>query len=533
MSSLHAWAESQPDRLAYYFPQTGDGLSYAELDARSEAIACWMAASGLLPGDGVVLLMDNCPRLFEITWAAKRAGVYFTPISRHLKVGEIAYILDNSGARYLISSPAYTALAATALDSLDGATLTHFGIDSNGIDGVIDFDTAVTTCDARPDLSARPIGRELLYSSGTTGVPKGVCKPMWPAHYRDEVEPDVAAWQRLFDVDDNTVYLSTGPLYHAAPLAYSMRTVSCGGRCIVLGRFAAEDALAAIEAHRVTHSQWVPTMFVRLLDLPEAMRARYDLSSQQRAIHAAAPCPIHIKTQMIDWWGPIVWEYYAGSEGIGQTLIGPEQWQDRKGSVGPAVIGELHILDDDGNALPAGEVGTIYFANGPRFEYRNDPEKTASVYRADGMATLGDLGYIDAEGFLFLSDRRADLIISGGVNIYPKEIEDVLQRHPAVADCAVIGVADPEYGESVMACVLPAADAEASDAMAARLIDFCREHLSHIKCPKRVVFLAESPRTETGKIPRRLLKARYRDTGESDEPGSAQLGLSARSTRNL
>ena len=217
----------------------------------------------------------------------------------------------------------------------------------------------------------------------------------------------------------------------------------------------------------------------------------------------------------MDWWGLIVWEYYAGSEGIGQTLISPEQWLEKKGSVGSAVVGDLHIIDDDGNALPAGEVGTIYFANGPRFEYRNDPEKTASVYRDDGMATLGDLGYVDDEGFLYLSDRRADLIISGGVNIYPKEIEDVLQRHPTVPDCAVIGVADPEYGESVMACVVPAVQSDASDTSAARLIAFCREHLSHIKCPKRVVFLDESPRTETGKIPRRLLKDRYRTSAET------------------
>lgn len=518
MSSLHAWAESQPDRLAYYFPQTGDGLTYAELDAAADAIASWMVASGLAPGDGVVLLMENCSKLFEITWAAKRAGVYFTPISRHLKTSEIAYVLDNSEARYLISSPAFTALAAAAVCRLGGQGISHFGIDSNGVDGVTDFDAAVAACDARPELCERPIGRELLYSSGTTGLPKGVCKPMWPARYRNEVEPDVAAWRRLFDVDDTTIYLSTGPLYHAAPLAYAMRTISCGGRCIVLNRFAAEDALAAIEAHGVTHSQWVPTMFVRLLDLPQATRSRYDLSSQRRAIHAAAPCPIHIKTQMIDWWGPIVWEYYAGSEGIGQTLISPEQWLDKKGSVGPAVIGELHIIDDEGNPLPAGEVGTIYFANGPRFEYRNDPDKTASVYRADGMATLGDLGHVDDEGFLFLSDRRADLIISGGVNIYPKEIEDVLQRHPAVADCAVIGVADAEYGESVMACVLPATRGQSSDAVASELIVFCREHLSHIKCPKRVVFLAESPRTETGKIPRRLLKDRYRESHESSAP---------------
>ncbi|ROO24526.1 acyl-CoA synthetase [Salinisphaera orenii MK-B5] len=515
MTTLREWAQRQPGKPAYTIADTGEHLTYAELDRRADAGARWMASAGLAAGDVIAVLMENGLRLLEIAWAAKRAGVYYTLISRHLQADEIAYILDNSEARWLLSSAALTPVAGEARHRATARDIVHYGVGVGASDAVCDYDQAISACTHTPDLSSRPVGREMLYSSGTTGRPKGVCKPMLSSEYRGHLEPDIALWQRIFDVGADSVYLSTGPLYHAAPHAYCMRTVACGGHCVVMKRFDAEAALAAIETYRVTHSQWVPTMFVRLLDLPAATRRRYDLSSLRYAIHAAAPCPIHVKEQMLAWWGAVVWEYYAGSEGIGQTVIGPAEWRQRKGSVGRPTVGELHILDDDGRELPPGEIGTIYFANGPRFEYRNDPEKTASVYRDDGMATLGDLGHVDEAGYLYISDRRADLIISGGVNIYPKEIEEVLHRHAQVGDCAVVGVPDPEYGEAVLACVLPCPGVAASEALASDLVAHCREALSHVKVPRRIEFLDASPRQENGKIPRRLLKARYRSAGNA------------------
>jgi acyl-CoA synthetase (AMP-forming)/AMP-acid ligase II len=353
----------------------------------------------------------------------------------------------------------------------------------------------------------RAIGREFLYSSGTTGLPKGIRRPA--IAWADRLKPEFdMTWKRIYGFGEDTVYLSPAPLYHAAPNRYVQRTIDHGGTAVVLRKFDAEACLRLIEAHRVTHSQWVPTMFVRLLALPDAVRGRYDLSSHRCAIHAAAPCPVAVKRAMIAWWGPILREYYAGSEGVGTCVISSEEWLERPGSVGRPAYGAVHITDEAGVELPAGEVGRVWFEGGARFAYHNDPEKTAAAYDARGWATLGDLGRVDAEGYLYLSDRRADLILSGGVNVYPAEIEAVLLAHPRVVEAAVVGVPDAEFGERPRALVV-ARDGLGDDGLAEELLALCRTELAGPKRPVAVEFLDELPRSEAGKLLRRVLKERY------------------------
>ncbi|MCC5857193.1 MAG: acyl-CoA synthetase [Ectothiorhodospiraceae bacterium] len=517
MPQIQAWAGRFPRKTAYEFPQTGETVTFGELHQRSLQAAWWLIDQGLQPGDHIALLMENHPTLFEIAWGAVRAGVYFTVISTHLKPREVAYILENSECRLFIVSGQYAETAQAALALTGQQAIACYSLNGAGRLPYPDYRQAVDAAPHRQDLPERPAGRDLLYSSGTTGLPKGVSKPLIPIEERDKPDAEVANWRSGFGFDENAVYLSPAPLYHAAPLRYSMRVVEAGGTVIVLGRFDPHDALNAIQQYRVTHSQWVPTMFIRMLDLPEDERKRYDTSSLKVAIHAAAPCPVHVKQRMIDWWGPIIWEYYAGSEGVGITIINSEDWLRKPGSVGRATLGKLHILDEDGRELPPGEVGLIYFSGGPRFEYYNEPEKTRSVYLTEDMATYGDLGYVDEDGFLFLSDRRTDLIISGGVNIYPQEIEDALLRHDAVADCAVIGVPNAEFGEEVKACVRLHPGHAPDAALEQALIAFCREHLSNVKCPRTVDFLEDLPRLDNGKLPRRLLKDRYREQAQQRE----------------
>ena len=348
----------------------------------------------------------------------------------------------------------------------------------------------------------------MLYSSGTTGRPKGIKIPL-SGEPIDTTNALIGLTQFLYDFNENMVYLSPAPLYHAAPLRYCMTVQKFGGTVVVMEKFEPEDALELIERHKITHSQWVPTMFVRMLKLPPETRAQHDVSSLKVAIHAAAPCPIPIKQEMMDWWGPVIYEYYAGTEGNGFCAISPEEWLARPGSVGKALLGEIHILDEDGTEQPPGEPGTIYFANGPVFEYHNAPDKTAESRNASGWSTLGDIGYVDEEGYLFLTDRKAHMIISGGVNIYPQEIENLLITHPKVADVAVFGVPNEDFGEEVKAVVQPIDMADAGSDLEAELIAFCRAELSSVKCPRSVDFMAELPRHPTGKLYKRLLRDQY------------------------
>ncbi len=510
MVQLAHWAARQPEKIAAVFPDLGASRSFAELDARANRAAQWLIALGLAPGDGIALLMDNRPEFLELAFACRRAGLYYTPLSIHLRPHEVAYMLADTGAKLLVVSPALAELAATILREGVGAGALRVAT-GEGLAGFESYEAALARFPAHAALPERPIGREFLYSSGTTGLPKGIRRPLTPWEDRDKPEWDMS-WKRLYGFGPDMVYLSPAPLYHAAPHTYVRRTITEGGTAVIMGKFDAERALALIAQHRVTHSQWVPTMFVRMLALPEDVRARHDLTSHRCAIHAAAPCPVPVKERMIAWWGPILWEYYAGSEGIGTCVINSTEWLARKGSVGRPVNGvKLHILDEEGRELPPGETGRIWFEGGPRFAYHNDPAKTASAYNDRGWASLGDLGWVDEEGWLFLSNRRADLILSGGVNLYPGEIEAALLAHPGVAEAAVVGVPHPEFGEQVHAVIVPR-DPRAD--LREALETWCREKLAGPKRPRSFEFVEELPRSEAGKLLRRVLKERYLEQRE-------------------
>jgi fatty-acyl-CoA synthase len=426
-----------------------------------------------------------------VQWAAQLAGLYYTPVSVQFQRAEVQHILADCDARALVIHESQLDKAADAPQPI-----------------VLDIDRwperiAAEPATLPPDAAE---GAEMLYSSGTTGQPKGVlaARPGAPLNTVSEL---FRRRVRLHQIGPDTVYLSTAPLYHSAPLRYVSMVQRCGGTAVIMPRFDARESLALIERHHVTHSQWVPTMFVRLLRLPAAERERYDLSSHRLAVHAAAPCPPAIKSQMLDWWGPILHEYYSGTEGNGQTAITPQEWLAHPGSVGRPILGELHIVDDHGHELPPGETGRVFFSGGPRFEYYKDPVKTAAAYDARGWSTLGDIGRVDPEGYLYLTDRASHMIISGGVNIYPREVEDVLVSHPAVRDAAVFGIPHEEFGESVQAAV--ELDPDAGPVTAEALIDFCRERLAHLKCPRGIDFHDALPRHQTGKLYKEPLKRAY------------------------
>lgn len=503
MPQLAHWAARQAARPAAIFPDTGAVLTYGGLQARARQAAHWLIGLGLAPGEGIALLLDNRPEFLELAEAARLAGLYFTPLSIHLRPHEVAYVLADSGARLLVASPELAGLAAALVKEGALGDRLRYAL-GDGLPGYAGYEAALAAQDPAAPLPERPLGREFLYSSGTTGLPKGIRRPLLPFEQRDAPMWDMT-WKSLYGFDTGTVYLSPAPLYHAAPIGYVGRTLQEGGTAVILRRFDAAQCLAAIERHRITHSQWVPTMFHRLLALPEAVRHGHDLSSHRCAIHAAAPCPVPVKRAMIDWWGPILWEYYAGSEGVGTTVIDSATWLRKPRSVGRPVNGvAVHVTGEDGAPLPPGETGTIRFAGGPRFAYHNAPEKTAACFDARGWATLGDLGWLDEDGFLFLSDRRADLILAGGVNLYPAEVEAVLAQHPAVAEVAVVGVPDDEMGERVHAVIVAREAVEP-----AALEAWCRARLAGLKRPKTFEFVAELPRSEAGKLLRRILKERY------------------------
>lgn len=503
------WAKQFPNKAAVINAATGETLSFAQLDARSNQLAHALWNSGLRPGDHLALFMENHLRFFEVLWAALRSGLYITAVNRHLTAEEAGYIINDCDAQVLITSM-HLAEKAAALPLYTPKCHARWMIEGT-LEDYTSYEAAIADTPTTP-LAAQPAGQTMLYSSGTTGRPKGILRPRL-AHQIDSAELDLGVMQRtLWGFDEHTMYLSPAPLYHAAPIGFCTATTALGGTIVMLPRFDEQLALAAIEEHRVTHSQWVPTMFTRLLKLPDSVRHSFDLSSHKIAVHAAAPCPIGIKQQMFQWWGDIIYEYYGGTERNGITHINPAQWHAHPGSVGLPFLGEVHICDEQGAPLPAGETGIVYFALPTMpFTYHNDRTKTQSVQHPthSNWSALGDVGYVDTDGFLYLTDRASFMIISGGVNIYPQETEDALIMHPAVADVAVFGVPDPEMGESVKAVVQltdPTADTEA---MQADLLQFARDRLAGYKCPKSIDFVSELPRLPTGKLYKRLLKDRY------------------------
>ncbi len=510
-------AETYPHKPAIIMGSSGEMVTYRELDERSNQGAQLFRSLGLAAGDHIGMMLENNRQFLEIAWAAQRAGLVFTPISTHLKVAETAYILANCGAKLFIGSLPLAEVASQVLEHAPGVG--HFYMVGGVQPGFESWEEA-TDRQPKTRIADETNGVPMLYSSGTTGQPKGVYVP--PADTDvNAPHPLAASVGAAFGFSEETVYLSPAPLYHAAPLHYSMMVIAQGGTCVVMEKFDPEQALRLIEEHRATHSQWVPIMFIRMLKLPEEVRERYDLSSMQFAIHAAAPCPVEVKEKMIAWWGPVIVEYYAASEGIGFTIIDSKDWLEHKGSVGRALLGELHIVDDDGNELPPGEIGTVYFGGKQAtFRYHNEPEKTAAAYNDRGWATTGDVGYVDEDGYLYLTDRKHFMIISGGVNIYPQEIENLIINHEKVADVAVFGIPNEEFGEEVKAVVEPMNWADATDETAIEIMEWLRERLSHIKMPRSLDFRRKLPRTDTGKLYKRHLVEEYRGGARSEEgPG--------------
>ena len=501
--SVHA--RSHPDSPAVIMAGSGASLSFAQLEARSNQGAQAIRAAGLRPGDHIAVLMENNLRFYEVYWAAMRAGLYFTPVSTHSGPAEAAYIVNDCGARMFVSSESMASLAAQ-LPALCPRVASFLAIDG-AVDGFGSWESACADQPTTP-IADEVGGHNMMYSSGTTGQPKGIKLP-FANNPIETMVPIMALFARTLGYDDHTVYLCPAPLYHAAPLGFSATVQRLGGTVVVMEKFEPETFLALVERHRITHTQLVPTMFVRMLKLPVELRTRYDLSSLKSALHAAAPCPVDVKQQMIDWWGPRIVEQYSGSEGSGCTLITSAEWLTHRGSVGRALLNTIRIVGEDGELQAAGSPGAVYFEGSRRFTYHNDPGKTTEVFNDKGWSTLGDIGYLDDEGYLYLTDRKAYMIISGGVNIYPQEAEGVLTLHPKVIDVAVFGVPNAEFGEEVKAVVQPVDMAQAGPALEAELIAYCRTRLAALKCPRSIDFETRLPRQENGKLYKRLLRDRY------------------------
>jgi len=505
------FARTHPDRPAVIMGGSGAVTTYRELDQRSNQLAHALRAAGLRTGDHLALVMDNRPEIYEVMWAGFRSGLHVTPINWHLAPDEVQYVVDDCGATALVvSATCADAVAGLGTSSRAHLRLAVAGESGRAVEGFADYEAALADQPSTP-VDDECEGQWMLYSSGTTGKPKGI-KPAAIGGPLGAPNSFSMLVQGLYGAGEDSVYLSPAPLYHAAPAGWSTTMHRLGATVVVMERFDAEECLALVERHRVTHAQFVPTHLIRMLQLPDDVRAQYDMSSLRYAVHAAAPCPIDVKRAVIDWWGPVVYEYYSGSEGAGFCAIDSAQWLAHPGSVGQPMTGAAHILDEDGKELPVGESGQVWFETMNRFEYHGDKEKTAGAYNDRGWASLGDVGYLDADGYLYLNDRVSNMIISGGVNIYPAEIEAVLFQHPGVRDCIVIGVADAEMGEAVRAVVEPAEPVADEAAFAEELRAFCRERIARFKCPTSVVFMEQLPRLPTGKLSKRMLPDTVRAT---------------------
>ena len=500
-------AKTHPDKAAYIMAYSGETVTYAELDARSNQGAQLFRSLGLQTGDRVAFFIDNNPRYYELIWAAQRSGLRYTCLSSKLTSGEVEYIVLDCESKVFVATDATVETATAVAPLIPGFGLYMVGGATGPFQSFEDARASMPTTPIADQIAGRP----MLYSSGTTGRPKGVKRIAAAAvdNAIDQPNPLANLGQALYGWTPDTVYLSPAPLYHAAPLGWSMAVLALGGTVVMMERFDAEDALRFIEQYKITSAQWVPTHFVRMLKLPDGVRERYDMSSLKAVFHAAAPCPVPVKEQMIAWWGPIVHEYYAGTEGNGFCIINSQEWLAHKGSVGRGLMAEVKICTDEGEPLPPRAEGLVYFEGGGQFEYHGDPAKTAESRNKHGWTTLGDVGWLDEEGYLYLTDRKSFMIISGGVNIYPQELENVLIGHPKVADAAVVGAPDEEMGEKVVAVIQPMDWADAGDELRAELMAYARQHLSHVKSPRVIDFMAELPRHATGKLYKRLIRDAY------------------------
>jgi long-chain acyl-CoA synthetase len=500
------FASSAPERPAIIMGGTGEVVTYRQLHERSSQFSQYLRGIDLGEDQVVAILMTNNPRYHEVAWGTRQVGRYFTPVNTHLTLDEVLYIVNDSGATVIVAN-AGTADVARQLTAELAPNLKHRLFVDGELPGWESYEDVVGGLPTTPPTDLTE-GEVIQYSSGTTGKPKGIRRKLPGTPISADTDPTVA-FLRAIRFNEGDIYLSPAPLYHSAPIYWTMAVHRLGGTAVVMEKFQPQDALALIEKYRVTHTNMVPTMFVRMLKLDPSVRSGYDVSSLIQVIHAAAPCPIEVKRQMIDWWGPIISEFYSSSEGAGATFVTADEWLKHPGTVGKAMVGVLHILDDEGNEVAPGEIGTIWAETPLPFEYLNDQEKTAQQRNPSGWTTVGDVGYLDEDGYLFLTDRKAYMIISGGVNIYPQEAEDVLITHPKVYDVAVFGVPNPDFGEEVKAVVQPVSMDDAGPELAEELLAYCRSKLASYKCPRSVDFDAELPRSDAGKLYKRRIKDRY------------------------
>ena len=501
------YAAETPEKPAAVNAVTGEVLTYRRLNEDSIRLARYLRSVGLKRGDALAINLENRLEFFVATWAALRSGLYLVTVNQFLPSHDVAYIVADCGAKALITSERLSKVADELLPLIEQCP--HRLIIDGELAGWNSYEAALEGQSIEP-LDDERQGEHMPYSSGTTGKPKGIRRELGERHVSEG--PEFLESFLSYGFDETSVYLSPAPLYHAAPFAFTNRTHVLGGTVIMMPRFDAEEALRLIEQHEVTHSQWVPTMFIRMLKLEEDRRAAYDLSTHKVAIHAAAPCPIEVKRQMIEWWGPILQEYYAASERNGSTRINSEEWLRKPGSVGKAVMGTIHVCDDDGKELEVGEDGVIYFEReSVVFTYHNDPERTREAQHPHhpNWSTMGDVGHLDEDGYLYLTDRKTFMIISGGVNIYPQMIEDALCLHPMVHDVAVIGVPNPDFGEEVKAIVQTANGVTHDEEVRTELMDFARERLASYMIPRSIDFHDELPRLPTGKLYKKQLRAEF------------------------
>ena len=505
------------DRPAFIMASTGKEVTYAEFESRANQLAHYLRSINLKFKDHYAIFMENNDRFLEANSAGERAGLYYTCINSYLTASEVSYIINNSESQVLITSSKMLPTVIEAEDSCPGLKkILVVGAEKQSLSKkILDYEETISNFPTHP-IDDECLGTSMLYSSGTTGRPKGILRPL-PFQKPDERLPVFNFLMKLWSFDqDNVIYLSPAPLYHSAPLAAASFAIGTGATTIIMEQFDPLEFLRLVEKYKVTHSQLVPTMFSRMLKLSEKEKGMYDLSSHKYAIHGAAPCPEKVKYQMIDWWGPIIYEYYGATEAFGFAYCNSEEWLEHPGTVGKIVSGELAVLDDNMKELPRGEPGTLWFKPTSEFEYFNDPERTAEAYSEDKqLTTVWDVGYTDSDGYLYLTDRKTFMIISGGVNIYPQECEDLLIPHPKVFDAAVFGVPNEDLGEEVKAVVQPIDGIKGDEALTKELLDYLSEHLSRQKIPRSIDYIDKIPRLPTGKLYKRLLRDEYWGRGSN------------------